>query len=126
MEISLRTDGVTEISLAVADLERSRKFYFDLLNFPVIMETDDFFVCSAGGSRISFSLRSGQPNRAESSPLRFITIGCPELAELERVASALKIAGVPASEIQSDDYSSKKYIEFPDPDGHTWRYSFPG
>jgi len=125
MEINMQINGVTEISLSVRDLKRSRKFYYDLLNFPVIMETDDFFVCSAGGSRISFFV-GGNDAGGIPSPLRFITIGCPEMTELERVSSALKIAGVPRTEIQSDSYSSKKYFEFQDPDGHTWRYSFPG
>ena len=127
MGISIQTPGVHHISLRVGDFERSKQFYTQTLGLPVAVETDDICVVLAGNTAVG--LRA--PVDATASGGRFdpyrvgldhVALACGDEAELERVAAALKEAGVENTGVKLDPTLGKKYVAFKDPDRIAWEF----
>jgi glyoxylase I family protein len=123
--ITIRTPGVHHIALRSTDLERSRRFYIDLLGFAPILEAEGIFLFLAGSTAIG--VRAPTPEMAEGdrfSPLRVgldhVALACEDEAELGRVAAALSKAGVDNTGVKLDETLGKRYVAFKDPDGIAW------
>jgi glyoxylase I family protein len=127
MGISIQTPGVHHISLRVSDFERSKQFYTRTLGLPVAVETDDLCVVLAGNTALGLrapvdtTARGGgfDPHRVG---LDHVALACGSEAELERVAGALKAAGVENTGVKLDPTLGKKYVAFKDPDRIAWEF----
>ena len=127
MKINLSTPGVHHLALRATDLARSRRFYADLLGFPVVIESPELFIFLAGGTAIA--VRGPQAATAAGDtfdPFRVgldhIALGCADEAELERVAAALAGARVENTGIRLDPTLQQRYVAFKDPDRIAWEF----
>lgn len=127
MSINIKTSGAHHIALRSTDLERSKRFYAETLGFPIIKEAPGLFLFSAGNT--AFGIRGPEadtPNGDKFNPHRVgldhIALGCEDEAELERVAAALKEAGVENTGVKLDETLGKRYVAFKDPDRIAWEF----
>jgi catechol 2,3-dioxygenase-like lactoylglutathione lyase family enzyme len=127
MKIGIKTLGIHHISLRSTDLLRSKRFYVDLLGFPLILERETFFISLAGSTAIGVQgPNTATPKGDVFNPFRVgldhVALACAEEAELERVAAALTAAGVQNTGVKLDTTLNKKYLAFKDPDGIAWEF----
>jgi catechol 2,3-dioxygenase-like lactoylglutathione lyase family enzyme len=127
MSIQIKTTGVHHIALRVTDLPRAKQFYTETLGFPVLMDSPELVLFLAGGT--AFGLRGPSPDSPRQdvfSPHRVgidhIALACSEETELQRVADALKAAGVENTGAKLDPTLGKRYVAFKDPDRIAWEF----
>ena len=125
--VNLKTTGVHHIALRVSDLPRAKRFYTETLGFPLLMEGDNLVLFLAGGTAFGLRGPSEQtPPRDVFSPHRVgvdhIALACTDDTELERVADALKRAGVDNTGAKMDETLGKRYVAFKDPDRIAWEF----
>lgn len=127
MGIQIKTTGVHHIALRVTHLARAKQFYAETLGFPVLMDSPELVLFLAGGT--AFGLRGPSPESPKQdvfSPHRVgidhIALACTDETELERVADALKAAGVENTGAKLDPTLGKRYVAFKDPDRIAWEF----
>jgi catechol 2,3-dioxygenase-like lactoylglutathione lyase family enzyme len=125
MRIGIHTTGIHHLALRSTDLARSRRFYVDMLGFPLALEGPDIFMFLAGGTPVA--VRAPQDAAAEDdgfSPFRagldHVALGCEDVRELTRVTAALSRAAVDHSGIRVDPTLGRQYVAFTDPDQIAW------
>jgi glyoxylase I family protein len=123
--IGIRTTGVHHVALRCTDLERAKRFYRDLLGFPIVVETDGLFLFLAGST--AFGVRAPvqqTPSGDRFDPFRVgldhVALACESEDELQRVAAALSDAGVENTGVKLDEALGKNYVAFKDPDRIAW------
>ena len=104
--------GISVVYLYVRDVERSARFYRDLLGIPLEGDAAWMEATFAGGTRFALhALHEGAPElRPGSIHLNF------EVADLDRALEQLRAAGVDVHEPMRDEWGSA--AEIVDPDGH--------
>ncbi len=127
MSINIKTPGVHHVTLRSSDLERSKRFYIDILGFKLLMETPGLFLFLAGST--AFGVRGPEADTSRDdkfSPFRVgldhIALACEDEVELERVATALTEAGVENTGAKMDETLGKQYVAFKDPDRIAWEF----
>jgi glyoxylase I family protein len=127
MAIVPQTAGVHHLTLRSTDLARARAFYGGTLGFPVVLETHDSFVMLAGNTVLV--IRGPESRTAPGDrfdPFRVgldhIALACASETELERVAAALRLGGVPSTALRVDPVLQRRYVAFKDPDGIAWEF----
>lgn len=125
MGIDISTSGVHHVALRVTDLERAKRFYTEVLGFPMLMDGPSLFLFGAGGA--AFGVRApdaATPAGDAFNPFRVgldhIALACGDEAELARVAAALTAAGVENTGVKLDETLGKRYVAFKDPDRIAW------
>ena len=127
MTINIKTPGVHHLALRCTDLERSRRFYVEILGFPVVLEAPNIFIFLAGSSAVAVrGPEADTPQGDVFSPFRVgldhVALACPDEAELERVALALSGAGVENTGVKLDEVLGKRYVAFKDLDRIAWEF----
>ena len=127
MSIKIKTPGVHHVALRSSNLERSRKFYIDTLGFEVLLEVPNLFLFLAGNTAIGVrGPEADSPKGDTFNPYRVgldhLALGCEDESELERVAAALKDAGVENTGVKFDQALGKNYVAFKDPDRISWEF----
>ena len=127
MSIQIKTPGIHHIALRSTNLERSKQFYTETLGFQLLMEVPGLFLFAAGST--AFGVRGPEENTPKGETfnphrvgLDHLALGCEDEAELERVATALKAAGVENTGVKLDETLGKKYVAFKDPDRISWEF----
>ena len=125
MALVPKTAGVHHIALRSTDLARSRRFYAELIGFPVVLEVPNLILFAAGSTILG--VRGPEKETAQDdrfSPFRVgldhVALACGEEAELHRVAAGLAKAGVPNTGVKLDEALHTPYVAFKDPDGIAW------
>lgn len=123
--IGIRTTGVHHLAIRCTDFGRAKRFYGELLGFPIILETEGLFLFMAGST--AFGVRAPvqqTPDGDRFDPFRVgldhVALGCESESELERVAAALTEAGVENTGVKLDEALGKRYVAFKDPDRIAW------
>jgi len=127
MSMNIKTTGVHHITLRVADYERSRKFYSEVLGFKIILEQSNLFIFFAGGTAIAIrGPEKATPEGDVFNPFRVgldhLALACEDIDELKRVAAELNRAGIENTGVKTDETLNKKYVAFKDPDRISWEY----
>lgn len=127
MAIGINTPGVHHVTLRTSDIDRSRKFYAELLGLPVLMDSPELVLFQAGNTAIAIRAPAPQTPKGDSfDPFRVgldhVALGCADDAELERVAAALADAGVENTGVKTDETLGKRYVAFKDPDRISWEF----
>jgi catechol 2,3-dioxygenase-like lactoylglutathione lyase family enzyme len=125
MSLAPKTAGIHHLALRSTDLARSRRFYSELLGFPVVLEGENLFLFAAGRTVIAVRGPEKDTGRDDRfSPFRVgldhVALGCAEEPELHRVAAGLAQSGVPNTGVKLDEALRVPYVAFKDPDGIAW------
>ena len=113
--------GLDHVAIGVADVERSRRFYADVLGFERAHEAWDMpVVMAAEGTGVAIFDReahpSATPDDAEPPAVRILHIAFRVDREgLERARAELAERGL---EVRFSDHGISHSIYFDDPDGH--------
>ena len=121
LETSLKTVGIDHTVLHVSDLERSRRFYTDVLGMTVAHESSWQAFLWCGPQQVAlFQVRDGQPVSA-GAELNHMALQL-ESGTYEEVKAYLEGRGIQVSGRPGDD----RCIYFSDPDGHRRQLLYPG
>ncbi|WP_423189951.1 VOC family protein [Alkalibacterium sp. f15] len=111
------------VAIIASDYEKSRHFYTELLEFPIVNEVyrkeRESYKCDlkVGESQIelfSFPSPPKRPNQPEAAGLRHLCFG---VMDVEQTVNDLERKGIRCEEIRNDPYTGKRYTFFKDPDG---------
>jgi len=128
------TAGIDHINLTVSDLDRSRRFYADVLGFDLGQVPLDYPNSFAAGSYyfmagaveivlVSHSSTAPGDRFDETRPgLDHLSFVAPDEAALHGLAKTLDEAGVANSGVQRYAPNGKQYITFRDPDNIQLEY----
>ena len=127
MGVNLKTPGVHHVSLRSTNLERSKRFYTEVLGFPVLLDSASIVVLAAGSTAIGLRAPDAKtPGGDVANPFRpgldHVALTCEDERELARVAAALSQAGVENTGVKLDETLGKKYVAFKDPDRIAWEF----
>ncbi|WP_145200361.1 VOC family protein [Sphingobium sp. B2] len=115
--------AVHHIAIICSDYARSRAFYRDILQLPVIREVwraeRQSWKCDldAGNAQIelfSFPDPPARPSRPEACGLRHLAF---TVANIDAEVARLDAAGVACEPIRIDEYTGQRFTFFTDPDG---------
>jgi len=123
MAINPKTPGIHHINLRSSDLQASKKFYSEVIGFPVAIENEELFAFPVGGVFIVFKKAADD---TQFNPFTIgtdhIAIACESEEELNRVATELSDANVENTGVKSDPTLQKLYVAFKDPDRIQWEF----
>ncbi|MEO9022603.1 MAG: VOC family protein [Ginsengibacter sp.] len=117
MAINPKTPGIHHINFRCSDLDRSKKFYRDIIGFPIALENDELFAFAVGGVFIVFK-EAG--DNMKFNPFTIgtdhVAIACESEEELNRFAKGLSDAGIENTGVKLEPTLQKLYVAFKDPD----------
>lgn len=114
--------GIHHIAIICSDYQRSRRFYTEILGFPVVREVwreeRQSWKCDldAGNAQIelfSFPAPPRRPTRPEACGLRHLAF-CVQ--DLDGEVARLEAAGVECEPVRIDPYTERRFTFFADPD----------
>ena len=115
---------VSSILLGVQDMERSKRFYTEILGLSIISETyrpdrdsHKIDLALSDGVQIelfSFPEAPRRPSYPEACGLRHLAF---KVHDLERAVAALLSQGVSVEEVRIDELTGRRFTFFADPDG---------
>jgi glyoxylase I family protein len=125
----METSGLDHINLSVTDLDRSRRFYRDVLGLAV-QEAPDFlggaFYFNVGEVELWFVRHDRTPDTDRFSEFRVgldhLSFRAPDEAALHDLVNRLRAAAVETTGVKTDPASSKRYVVFRDPDNIQLEY----
>lgn len=125
--MKIQTSGMHHITIRVTDMERSKRFYSEVLGFDVQTAADDFAFFQAGPTLIALRLPlEGTPPGDRFSEYRIgvdhLAFAVDERGELQKLVEALASAGVETAGIEVDPVLNKEYVCFRDPDNVQWEF----
>ncbi|MFI5154461.1 MAG: VOC family protein [Chitinophagales bacterium] len=127
MAIEPKSPGIHHIGLRCRDMEITKKFYRDIVGFPLVLDAPHLIVFVAGAAFIVF--KPANPNHPEDTTFSPFNIGLDHVAmimeteeELNRCAAGLERAGVENTGVKLDEGLKKKYVAFKDPDRIQWEF----
>ncbi|MBD0386461.1 MAG: VOC family protein [Nostoc sp. C3-bin3] len=119
----MKTTGIHHVAIICSDYDRSKKFYVEVLGFPIIQET-----FRADRNSYKLDLRVGEnaqielfsfpnplerPSKPEACGLRHLAF---KVDDIEETIFYLKSKGVEVENIRVDEITNKKFTFFKDPD----------
>jgi len=117
MAINPKTPGVHHINFRCLNLDETKKFYRDVIGFPIVLENDELFAFPAGNVIVVFKKAD---NKASFDPFTVgtdhVAFTCESEEELNRIAKGLSAANVENTGVKMDPLLQKKYVAFKDPD----------
>lgn len=125
--MKIQGTGLHHIALRVADMDRSKRFYGDVLGFELQSPSDDLMFFMVGQTLVA--LRPPLEGTPEGDRFSEYRIGVDHLAfavadrgELEKAVEALRAAGVHTEGVELDPTLNKEYVCFRDPDNVQWEF----
>lgn len=120
-EAKIKTSGIDHVVLHVSDLERSRRFYLDVLGMTVAHESSGRAFLWCGSQQVAlFEVRGGAPVKA-GAELNHLALsvdsGTYEELKAYLEGRGIEVTGRPGNE---------RCIYFDDPDGHRLQLVVPG
>ncbi|HEY9666273.1 MAG TPA: VOC family protein [Coleofasciculaceae cyanobacterium] len=114
---------IHHVAIICSDYERSKKFYVDVLGFPIIQET---FRAHRNSYKLDLKVSENEQIELFSFPNPPQRVGSPEACGLRHLAfevddiyeavSQLEAKGISVEEIRMDEITGKKFTFFKDPD----------
>src|SRR3569623_1042936 len=118
------------VTLVVADLQRSRRFYLEGLGWPAALDVPGEVVMVNVGNKLVFSLWAESAARAEIGPVTrggtppfTLARTVASLAEVDQVLETARQAGATIFPAQRRDWGGYSGY-FADPDGFRWEVAF--
>jgi len=120
----MQTTGIHHVAIICSDYERSKKFYTEILELPIIQETfraarNSYKLDLKIGNNTQIELFSflNPPKRVshpEACGLRHLAF---RVDELDATVEKLRSKGVQVENIRIDELTGKRFTFFADPDG---------
>lgn len=120
----MQVQAIHHIAIICSDYARSKRFYSELLGFPILRETyraerqsyklDLQVSPTAAIELFSFPNPPDRPSRPEACGLRHLAFA---VADLDAAVSDLTAQGIDCEPIRLDELTGKRFTFFPDPDG---------
>jgi len=127
MAINPSVPSVHHIGLRSTNFDVTKKFYTDIIGWPVVVDTPDLIIFATGSVFIAF--KKAEPREKQYSVfspfevgLDHIALTCESEEELNRFANGLADAGVENTGVKTDPALNKLYIAFKDPDRIQWEF----
>jgi len=127
----IRTHGLTHIALAVADPQRSARFYRDVLGAEIVYDNGDFVQSQTPGSRdvLVFERATTAATRqgvGRSAGIAHFGFRLVDPADIHAAAKSVVEAGGKVTE-QGDFCPGEPYLFATDPDGYAFEiwYELP-
>jgi glyoxylase I family protein len=119
----MKTTGIHHVAIICSDYDRSKKFYVEVLGFPIIQETfraerNSYKLDLRVGENAQIELFSfpnppERPSKPEACGLRHLAF---KVDDVEETVFYLKSKGVDVENIRVDEITNKKFTFFKDPD----------
>lgn len=119
----MKTTGIHHVAIICSDYERSKKFYVEVLGFPIIKET---FRAHRNSYKLDLRIAENQQIELFSFPSPPKRVSTPEACGLrhlaftvdniEQTVSDLHSHGIEVEDIRIDEITGKKFTFFKDPD----------
>lgn len=105
----------------------TKKFYGDILDWKLVMDTPDLIIYLTGSVFVAFKKADPRDKQYSTfSPfevgLDHIAITCETEEELQEFAKKIVAAGVENTGVKMDEVLNKLYIAFKDPDRIAWEF----
>lgn len=120
----LKLKHIHHIAVICSDYERSKRFYTEVLNLPVVQEVyraerQSYKLDLAVGDRYQIELFSfpnppTRPSQPEAAGLRHLAFAVDNIDE---VVAHLQKQGVMVEPVRIDELTGKRFTFFADPDG---------
>jgi glyoxylase I family protein len=120
----MNTKGIHHVAIICSNYERSKRFYVEVLGFPVIQETyraarDSYKLDLQVGEGAAIELFSfpappARPSTPEACGLRHLAF---KVDNLDAAVVDLQSKGVEIEPIRLDELTGKRFTFFKDPDG---------
>jgi catechol 2,3-dioxygenase-like lactoylglutathione lyase family enzyme len=127
MAINPAVPGVHHIGLRSTNFDVTKKFYTDIIGWPVVVDTPDLIIFATGSVFIAF--KKAEPRDKQNSTfspfevgLDHIALTCESEDELNRFAKGLADANVENTGVKTDPALNKLYVAFKDPDRIQWEF----
>jgi catechol 2,3-dioxygenase-like lactoylglutathione lyase family enzyme len=113
------TNGLALISIPVKDQERAKRFYNEVLGFPIAREADfrpdaRWIELSVPGTKTNITLVTWFENMRPGGVSGMVLV----TADLDGAFRTLQARGLDTSAVQSAPWG--RYLTFKDPDGNGW------
>ncbi|MEH1841216.1 MAG: VOC family protein [Nostoc sp.] len=119
----MKISGIHHVAIICSNYDRSKKFYVEVLGFPIIQETfrverNSYKLDLRVGENTQIELFSfpntpERPSKPEACGLRHIAF---KVDDVEETVFYLKSKGVEVENIRVDEITNKKFTFFKDPD----------
>ncbi|MBW4561543.1 MAG: VOC family protein [Mojavia pulchra JT2-VF2] len=119
----MKINGIHHIAIICSEYERSKKFYVEVLGFPIIQETfraerNSYKLDLRVGENTQIELFSfpnppQRPSTPEACGLRHLAFA---VDDIEQTVSYLELQGIEVENIRIDEITDKKFTFFKDPD----------
>ena len=113
----IRTRGLTHIALTVADLERSTRFYSELLGAVEVYRDSSFVQLQTPGTWDVIVLEQGKKNAGRSGGIAHFGFRLIDPADINEAAGVVKRAGGVITD-QGEFVPGEPYLFATDPDGY--------
>jgi glyoxylase I family protein len=120
----MKTKGIHHVAIICSDYERSKRFYTEVLGFPIIHETyratrDSYKLDLQVGEHeqielFSFPNPPSRPNSPEACGLRHLAF---RVEDLDTSVETLQSQGVDVEPVRVDEITGRRFTFFKDPDG---------
>lgn len=120
----LKLKHIHHIAVICSDYERSKRFYTEVLNLPIVKEVyraerQSYKLELAVGNRYQIELFSFpkppvRPSRPEAAGLRHLAFAVDNISE---AVAHLQSYGVTVEPVRVDELTGKQFTFFADPDG---------
>jgi catechol 2,3-dioxygenase-like lactoylglutathione lyase family enzyme len=113
------SNGLAIVSIPVKDQEKSKRFYNEVLGFPIAREADfrpdaKWIELNVPGTKTNIALVTWFANMAPGGVTGMVLVA----ANVEGAFRTLQARGLRTSAVQSAPWG--KYLTFSDPDGNGW------
>ena len=120
--MKLEVSGFSHVAIRVTDVQRSRRFYVDVLGLPVVIEDDGGVIVSIGTAFLGVLGGAPQTKRDDRfDPMRVgldhVSLVVDTVEQLERAKRDLDAAKVRNDGIHDEPELNAKGLVFYDPDG---------
>jgi len=120
--MKLEISGFSHVAIRVTDLQQARRFYVDLLGFPVALEREGVVLVKTGSGLLGIrgdaaGAKPGDRFNPHRVGLDHLSFAVDTLELLERMKRDLDAAGIPNDGIHDEPALNAKGLVFYDPDG---------
>jgi glyoxylase I family protein len=120
--MKLEISGFSHVAIRVTDLPRARRFYVDLLGFPVALELEGVVLVQVGNGLLGIrgdaaGAKPGDRFDPHRVGLDHLSFAVDAVEGLERMKRDLDAAGIPNDGVHDEPALNAKGLVFYDPDG---------